>query len=68
MKFKRGDAIYYFKGRDTFPGVVLTVGKCGKIRIRYDHFQGDLVRWVSIHNIEPQNPCPACGQATTGIY
>jgi len=50
---KKGDYIYYFKGKDTFPGIVLKVKK-NKAKITYNGLEKDFVSWVSIKNITLQ--------------
>lgn len=60
-KFKVGDYIYYFKGKDSFPGRILKLNP-GMVKIAYNGLDSDLKRWVSIHNIGLQDPCPVCGK------
>lgn len=58
--FKKGDFIYYTKrlplgGYDTFPGIILKPGTCGKTKIVYDSLKGDKIAWVGTASIKLQN-------------
>jgi len=50
---KKGDYIYYFKEKDTFPGIILKV-KNDKVKITYNGLEKNFVSWVLIKNITLQ--------------
>lgn len=52
MRFKKGDYVYYFDGKDTYPCVVLEVKKRVKITTGEGSFAW--TSWVSPYSLEMQ--------------
>lgn len=54
MDFKTGDYVYYHGPElDTFPGIVLAVKK--RVKIKYNHWEGNRISWVDPSNLELQD-------------